>query len=139
MLNHFASSSSTEVAEMSRENKAAPVSSRHTTALLDLMIECFQVILEFLRRYRGRDPEAFDRARDREGLPVLPEHWPGIDRDLRQPQVERPSEAVRVVPNVMNPVRATRFYAVAVGRRPGVYESWREAAEQVIGYGGNIH
>jgi viroplasmin and RNaseH domain-containing protein len=28
---------------------------------------------------------------------------------------------------------------VVVGRKPRIYESWFEAAEQVVGYGGNVH
>ncbi len=34
---------------------------------------------------------------------------------------------------------STPSYAVAVGRRPGVYSSWAEAERQVSGYSNNVH
>jgi hypothetical protein len=98
-------------------------------AFLDLVIECFQAVLEFLRRMRGRGEGVLDR----EDLPALPEHLSGIQED------QRPPESFRVVPEVLNPVRARHYYAVAIGRRPGIYESWVEAAEQVSGYRGSVH
>jgi hypothetical protein len=36
-------------------------------------------------------------------------------------------------------MRPRRYYAVAVGRRPGIYTSWRDAHGQVVGYPGNVH
>lgn len=35
--------------------------------------------------------------------------------------------------------RQTRFYAVRVGRKPGVYETWKECRTQVNGYSGALH
>ena len=35
--------------------------------------------------------------------------------------------------------RSSRFYAVAVGRRPGIYDLWDDAYKQVHGYSGATH
>ena len=35
--------------------------------------------------------------------------------------------------------RKTRFYAVAVGYKPGVYKLWSDAAKQVQGYSSAVH
>ena len=35
--------------------------------------------------------------------------------------------------------RSSRYYAVAVGRRPGIFETWDDANKQVFRYPGAIH
>jgi hypothetical protein len=35
--------------------------------------------------------------------------------------------------------RARKYYAVAVGKRPGIYDSWLDAADQVVGYSGSVN
>jgi hypothetical protein len=92
--------------------------------VLDLMVGCANTLAEFLRRCR-------QHAHAVAPVQEAQENWQG--------EVEEPPVPIRIVPHPVNPARAQRFYAVAVGRRPGVYESWYEAAEQVVGYGGNVH
>lgn len=52
-------------------------------------------------------------------------------------RVERPGPEVMRAEAADN--RRRRYYAVAEGRRPGIYESWIEAGEQVNGFPGNRH
>ena len=35
--------------------------------------------------------------------------------------------------------RRSRFYAVAVGRRPGIFNTWDDAYQQVYRYSGAVH
>lgn len=37
------------------------------------------------------------------------------------------------------PNRPGRYYAIRVGRVPGVYDTWEEAGRQVTGFHGNEH
>jgi hypothetical protein len=62
------------------------------------------------------------------------QEWQEANKELVPP--------VRVIkqdPQGIAPVRARRFYAVAVGCHQGIYNNWLEAANQVNGYAGNVH
>jgi hypothetical protein len=64
---------------------------------------------------------------------IFRENWQELEEGLEPPA------PVSLVPHVVNPVRAQRYYVVAVGRKPGIYKSWYDAAEQVVGFSGNVH
>jgi hypothetical protein len=89
---------------------------------VDLAIECFRLLLEWLKECR----------RIREG-------------EIRSEETEETrGECSSCVPTKSLPprlvtMRTRGYYAVAVGQNPGIYETWYEAAEQVVGYGGNVH
>jgi hypothetical protein len=91
---------------------------------VDLMLGCVIALAECLQRCRQHAHVAAPAQK-------VQENWQG--------EVIEPPVPVRVVPHPVNPVRAQRLYAVAMGRRPGIYELWYEAAEEVVGYEGNIH
>jgi hypothetical protein len=96
--------------------------------LVDLLYACVNALAECLRRCHQHD---------RAGGPAqeVQENWQGAQQDKGL----EPPAPVRIVPHPVYPARAQHFYAVVVGRRPGIYESWYEAAKQVVGYGGNVH
>jgi hypothetical protein len=93
---------------------------------LDVLIECLSLVLNFLG--------TLCKSRLGEYGDDFPEEWQKANEELMHP--------VRVIkrdPQGIAPVRARRFYAVAVGCRPGIYDNQLEAANQVNGYAGNFH
>jgi hypothetical protein len=56
-----------------------------------------------------------------------------------QPSPSTPPEVVSISSTQHEPTRAPRFYAVAKGRRPGVYTTWRAAERMVKGVSGAKH
>lgn len=130
-------------------------------ASLEVIIEGFQSLVDFLHRWHGfagelEAPVAAEVVADR-----VAGVQPGTLGDLQReqpvqpviiPPVQpvQPAQPVLGVPVQRQPVmqqgvpgvpvgRMQRYYAVAVGRVPGVYLSWRDAANQVVGFPGNIH
>lgn len=95
--------------------------------------------------HRWREEEVVVRPDVRENAWPEEVQRPAVEREVaRVPKMEpvmrvRPPGVVRMEPDVIPIGRAQRYYAVAIGRQPGIYASWRDAADQVIGYSGNVH
>jgi hypothetical protein len=112
-------------------------------ACLELLGECVHSTLTYLDAFLqwrlGNAPEnqrlvRAEQLNVREGDIRLQDVPIGYPVPLRARQ---PNPNPEIVQGVQQPVQ--RFYAVAMGRRPGIYTDWSSAAQQVLGFSGNIH
>ena len=60
------------------------------------------------------------------------------DGSSNEPPLWPPAVPVQLQPQPVHP-RARNFYAVVSGRRPGVYDSWKDAWLQTDGFKGSCH
>lgn len=93
-------------------------------ASLDVVIECFESLLDLLERWCQHGVGQYQHVFENK-MPPPPEK-------ICVPLVARASLSM------MHPIRAQQFYVVAIGRHPKIYLSWCVVGEQVIGYGGNV-
>lgn len=120
-------------------------------ASVEVVIECFQSLLDLMHRWHKLAleldvPTVVPPVQLAAARPIENAEQPSVAVPPVQVAATQFMRAAGVANPEMNPPRPVlsigriqRYYVVAVGRRPGIYLSWREAAEQVIGYGGNIH
>lgn len=129
-------------------------------ATIDVFAEGAQSIAGLLDHFRQREQLMQDlvegnvpalevevvapvRQRPHDAKVVVPLRQPGNDGrcrfGCRSVNPQRPVEVAERSAAAVQGGCVQWYYAIAVGHRPGIYLSWREAADEVLGFTGNVH